>query len=123
MNLLADSDTLIEVTRGRNEEVLHHWSELNNSSDALLCSAVSIAELWHGAKPREYDLLGHPFGALVCVPVDNGVARQAGEFLRTFHKSHNLQLGTPYCCISSFDWRAPLDEKQEALPMSGISFL
>ena len=101
MNLLADSDTLIEVTRGRNEEVLHHWSELNNSSDALLCSAVSIAELWHGAKPREYDLLGHPFGALVCVPVDNGVARQAGEFLRTFHKSHKLSTGDAFIAASA----------------------
>ncbi len=61
MSVLADSDILIEVTRGKDEEIFRKWVELSNSRDAVMCSVVSIAELWHGARPREYDLLNRLF--------------------------------------------------------------
>jgi predicted nucleic acid-binding protein len=52
MTILIDSDVLIEVLRGRDAGILEKWTGLANSSDAVLCSPVSVAEIWHGARPR-----------------------------------------------------------------------
>jgi len=122
MTVLADSDVLIEVTRGRNQEVLRRWTELSTSKDAVLCSVVSVTELWHGARPREYELLTNLFSALRCIPVDHGIAWKAGEFLRAFHKSHNLELADALIAASAVSNGAALWTRNEKhYPMSGIS--
>jgi predicted nucleic acid-binding protein len=43
--VLVDSDILIEVSRGRNAEIVSGWIELSNSDAAILYSRVSVAEL------------------------------------------------------------------------------
>ena len=55
MTVLVDSDILIEVSRGRNAGVVSKWMDLSNSDAAVLYSPVSVAELWAGAMPNEYD--------------------------------------------------------------------
>ena len=47
--ILIDSDVLIEVSRGRDRAVLKQWEELGVSDAVLLCSPVTVAEIWHGA--------------------------------------------------------------------------
>ena len=46
MTILVDSDILIEVSRGRNPDVLGRWLELSNADVAVLYSPISVAELW-----------------------------------------------------------------------------
>ncbi len=53
MAILIDSDTLIEVSRGKDQQVLAKWNQLSDSGPVLLCSPVTVAELWHGARPNE----------------------------------------------------------------------
>jgi predicted nucleic acid-binding protein len=74
MTVLIDSDILIEVSRGRNRAVVSTWIELSTSSAAVLYSPVSVAELWAGARPGEYDALRNLFRALTCAPIDEEVA-------------------------------------------------
>jgi hypothetical protein len=93
VTILIDSDVLIEVSRGRNEDVLGKWAKLCDDDPVLLCSPVTVAELWHGARPNEYKSLNDLFNALVCVPIDLEVGRLAGDYLRQYCKSHNLELG------------------------------
>jgi predicted nucleic acid-binding protein len=93
MKLLIDSDVLIEVSRGRNQHVVRDWKALAASSAALLCSAVTVAELWHGALPEEQDALEDLLTALLCLPADRSVARLAGDYLRQYHRSHGVGLG------------------------------
>lgn len=93
MALLIDSDILIEVSRGRNEPILSRWRELSGSDQVLLCSPVTIAELWHGARPREYDALEALFAALLPVPIDKEIGRRAGDYLRQYARSHHVELG------------------------------
>ena len=48
MSVLVDSDILIEVSRGRDKELVARWVELSRSNAAVLYSPVNAAELWAG---------------------------------------------------------------------------
>jgi hypothetical protein len=72
MSVLVDSDILIEVSRGRDMDLVSRWTELSRSDVAILYSPVSAAELWAGARPAEHDALNNLFGVLACVPIDRG---------------------------------------------------
>jgi len=91
--VLIDSDIFIEVSRGRDVAILRRWEELSSSETVIVCSPVTIAEVWHGARPREHGLLRSLFAALLCVPIDQEIGRQAGEYLRRYQASHRLELG------------------------------
>jgi hypothetical protein len=54
---------------------------------------VTVAELWHGARPNEHKSLNDLFSVLVCVTIDLEAGRLAGDYLRQYGKSHNLELG------------------------------
>jgi predicted nucleic acid-binding protein len=91
--VLIDSDILIEVSRARDQAVLARWDELSRSELALLCSPVTVAELWHGARPREQGTLEALFATIHCVPIDSKIGVRAGEYLRQYAKSHQVELG------------------------------
>ena len=93
MTVLVDSDILIEVSRGIDEAILARWTELSESTDVVLCSPISVAELWHGARPREYGALKLLFRTLLCVPIDAAAGKLAGEYLCQYRRSHGLELG------------------------------
>ena len=91
--VLLDSDIIIEVLRQRNPEVLQSWVELADSREAVLCTPVSVAEVFHGMRDREKDAIEKIFSALLCLPVDQEIGRRAGDYLRLFHASHAVALG------------------------------
>ncbi len=91
--LLVDSDILIEVSRARDQSLLARWDDLSRSEAAVLCSPVTVAELWHGARPSEHAALGTLFAAIPCVPIDSKIGVRAGEYLRQYAKSHHVELG------------------------------
>ena len=123
MILLIDSDILIEVARGRDAGILARWSELAESDDVVLCSPVSVAELWHGARPKEHKALADLFRVLACVPVDAETGRQAGEYLRVYHKSHAVELGDALIAAAAVQNRATLWTRNcKHYPMRGITF-
>jgi predicted nucleic acid-binding protein len=91
--VLIDSDILIEVSRARDTAVLARWDELSRSEVALLCSPVTVAELWHGARPKEQGTLEALFAAIHCIPIDSKIGVRAGDYLRLYAKSHHVELG------------------------------
>ena len=92
MTVLVDSDILIEVSRGKNADIVARWMDLSNSDAAVLYSPVSVAELWAGARPNEHDALNKLFGALRCAPIDKEAGRQAGTWLRKHGLSHGVEV-------------------------------
>jgi predicted nucleic acid-binding protein len=92
-SVLIDSDILIEVSRARDTEILSHWDELSRGSAALLCSPVTVAEIWHGARPHEHRILDALFAAVDCIPIDAEIGKRAGVYLRDYAKSHSVELG------------------------------
>jgi predicted nucleic acid-binding protein len=92
-SVLIDSDILIEVSRAKEDAILSRWDQLSRGESALLCSPVTVAELWHGARPREYPILNALFVAVHCIPIDIQIGQRAGDYLRQFAKSHHVELG------------------------------
>jgi predicted nucleic acid-binding protein len=93
VTILVDSDVLIEISRDRDKSVVARWRTLAESDSAILCSPVSAAELWTGARADEHDALTNLFRALQCVPIDYETGRQAGEYMSRYRKSHGVQIG------------------------------
>ncbi len=98
MTVLVDSDVLIDVARGHNQELVSRWRELGRSA-SVLCSPVSMAELRPGALPHEHKVLNELFDAITCVPIDAEIGRQAGAFLRRYRRSHGIEI--PYALIAA----------------------
>jgi predicted nucleic acid-binding protein len=123
VTVLVDSDILIEVTRGRDQEVLSRWEELSQSDDVVLYSPVTAAELWTGARPREHDALNKLFRALLCVPIDSDTGRQAGEYMRQYRKSHGVELGDALIAAAAVLNRAGLwTRNRKHYPMKELGF-
>ena len=91
--VMIDSDVLIEVSRARDLAILRRWGDLSRGEVPLLCSPVTVAELWHGARPKEHGTLEALFAAIHCVPVDSKIGVRAGDYLRLYAKSHHVELG------------------------------
>lgn len=91
--ILIDSDILIDVARGRDARLLELWTELSGSDAVIACSPVTVAEMWHGARPQEYKVLEALFRAMTCIPIGDDIGRRAGHYLRQFAKSHAVELG------------------------------
>lgn len=123
MTILIDSDILIEVSRGRDQAIVERWIELGRSDALILISAVSVAELWAGARPSEYKALGALFEAVKCVAADSGVGRLAGEYLRRFRKSHAVELGDALIASTAVTSGAKLwTRNRKHYPMQELAF-
>jgi predicted nucleic acid-binding protein len=120
---LVDSDILIEVSRGVNAVILSKWVELSESDSVILCSPVTVAEVWHGARPKEYDLIANLFRTLLCAPIDCETGRQAGEYLRKYRKSHGVELGDALIAAAAILHGATLwTRNRKHHPMEGLNF-
>jgi predicted nucleic acid-binding protein len=123
MSVLVDSDILIEVSRGRNTDIVSRWTGLSRSDVVILYSPVSAAELWAGARPAEHDALNNLFGVLKCVAVDTATGRQAGDYLRRYRKSHAVELGDALIAASAVLSGATLwTRNRKHYPMKDLAF-
>ncbi len=87
---LIDTDVLVDYLRGREEAAV--W--LENLSEPVYISAMSVAELCSGARPgREHQKLQQFIGAFEVVPVSAEVAQRGGLFRRDYGPSHGTGLG------------------------------
>src|SRR5436305_6128382 len=108
MTVLVDSDILIEVSRGRDADIVSKWVDLRKSDAAVLYSPVSVAELWAGARPNEHDALSNLFRALTCIPIDEEAGRQAGAYLQQYRRSHGVEMADALIAASAVANRAQL---------------
>jgi predicted nucleic acid-binding protein len=102
VTVLLDSDVLIEILRGKNQEILARWEELGRGADQILYSPVTAAELWGGARPSEFERLEAFLKVLDCAIADAETGRKAGEYLRQFAKSHGVE--TADALIAATAW-------------------
>ncbi len=123
MTVLVDSDILIEVSRGRNAEIISQWLDLARANVAVLYSPVTVAELWAGARPNEHDALNRLFHALKCAPIDQETGHQAGIYLRKYRKSHGVEIADALIAACTVANGAELwTRNRKPYPMKEVSF-
>jgi len=122
MSVLADSDILIEVSRGRDTRIVARWLELSNS-EPVLYSPVSAAELWAGARPAEVRMIERLFAGLICAPIGAGTGRRAGEYLRQYGKSHAVEIADALIAASAVQQKSRLwTRNRKHYPMRELAF-
>jgi predicted nucleic acid-binding protein len=123
VNVLVDSDILIEVSRSRDAELLDRWLELSESATTILYSPVTCAELWAGALPHEHRVIAALFRELTCATIDELTGRRAGEVLKQFGRSHNLKIADALIAASAVRHRAALwTRNRRHFPMTEVEF-
>jgi predicted nucleic acid-binding protein len=123
VTVLVDSDILIEVSRGKDQAIVARWLELSDSDSPILCSPVTVAELWAGARPNEHRALTSLFRALHSVPIDAETGRRAGDYLRQYRKSHGIELGDALVAAAAVLNRSALwTRNRKHYPMEALSF-
>lgn len=89
----------------------------------LVCSPVTVAELWHGARSREHEILEDLFAVIQCVPIDLEIGRRAGDYLRLFAKSHSVELGGALIAATASVHGLELwTRNRRHYPMKGLAF-
>jgi len=122
-SVLIDSDILIEVSRARDQVILEQWDQLSRGDSAVMCSPVTVAELWHGARPQEHATLNMLFTAIQCIPIDIKIGQRAGEYLKHYAKSHHVELGDALIAATAAIHRLELwTRNQKHYPMKDVVF-
>ena len=89
MPLLIDTDVIIDYLRDRPEAVTY----LENLTEPLLISAVTVAELYAGVRDgAERIALDSFIQAFEIVTVEEEIAVKGGLYRRDYSKSHNTGL-------------------------------
>lgn len=89
--ILLDTDVLISVLRGM-ELIAHRMEELQREGNPICYSAITVAELWHGLRPREEAPTRRLLNQLECFPISDAIGRLAGQYLQRFQRSDGLTL-------------------------------
>jgi len=121
--VLLDTDVAIEILRARNQDILSKWSTLVASGEAVIYSPVTAAEICAGALPQEHQAISIFFRPIGCVAVDYETGRLAGELLRRYARSHNLEIADALIAATAFQQRASLwTRNRKHYPMAGLTF-
>lgn len=88
---LLDTDVIIEWLR-HNERIVAWLDRSHTAGDFLACTAVSVAELYAGLRPREEFFIGEILQVLHCVDITERVGHKAGHYRHTFGASHGVEI-------------------------------
>lgn len=89
---LIDTDIAIDHFHG-NEHAREFFSKSLELGDALHVSVVTLTELLAGMRSGEEELTEKLLSLFTVIEVDDAIGRKAGEYLRKYSRSHNLDLG------------------------------
>ncbi|MEA2548534.1 MAG: hypothetical protein QOE42_1132 [Chloroflexota bacterium] len=84
MSVLCDTTVIIDILRGLEPAVT--WARALHERPA--CSEVTRVEILRGMRTQERRATGRLFGTIAWIPIDEAIARRAGELGRTWRRSH-----------------------------------
>jgi predicted nucleic acid-binding protein len=123
VSILLDTDIAIEILRARNQSILSTWSSLALSGESIFYSPITAAEVWRGAFAHEPPLIVRFFRPLVCLPADYETGRTAGDLLRQYRKSHNLEVPDALIAAAAIQHQAALwTRNRKHYPMPHLTF-
>ena len=103
--VLVDTDILINFLRG--EQGVREFLVTQLEQGPILCSVITVAEVYAGMRPHEKEQTDRLFDHLEMLPVTRQIAQKAGEYKREI-KSHSLELDDCLIAASAFLHKAAL---------------
>lgn len=123
MSVLLDTDIAIEIQRGHDQSILAKWMKLVASGETIYFSPVVSAEIWVGARPREFQLISSFFNALLCLPANDETGELAGGFVRKYGRSHSVEIADALIAAAAVQHQAVLwTRNRKHYPMPQLSF-
>ena len=98
-SLLLDTDILINLLRGN--VAARDFLANNLEENELLCTVISVAEIWAGMRPHEEQATRRLMDSLRIVDVSRAVAEKAGSYKGTI-KNHSLELDDCLIAATAF---------------------
>ena len=98
-SLLLDSDILINLLRGN--AAARDFIAESLEENELLCSVISVAEIWAGMRPKEESATRSLVDSLKIVDVSRDIAERAGSF-KGAAKGHSLELDDCLIAATAF---------------------
>ena len=89
---LIDTDVVIDHFHGH-EPALNYFAAALAAGEVLAISVVTLTELTGGMRPDEETKTERLLEMFAVLNVNEAIGRQAGSYLRQFHRSHNVELG------------------------------
>ena len=120
--ILLDSDVIIEWLRGH-QPFVDRIPQLIEEHSELFWTPVSIAEVFAGIRKGEETSVNNLFLLLEPVAISDEVGRKAGGYLKSFGKSHGVELGDALIAASA--WSAGIKLwtlNTKHYPMKDIEF-
>ena len=105
--ILFDTDVLIEVLRG-NEEITAHVENLFRQHARLAYTPVTEAEIFRGVRSNEKNKVETTLSSLECLDINKAAGRRAGEYLRSYSKSHGVQVADALVAAAAFFYKFSL---------------
>lgn len=122
MNILLDSDIVIEVLRARDQALLVKWSVLMESKDEVFFSPITAAEIWPHVRPGELAAVSRFFRPLSCATIDYNIGHLAGELFRQYGKSHQVEIADALIAATAIQNQAALwTQNRNHFPMAELT--
>ncbi len=96
-SLVVDSDVLIWFLRGK-ETVVSKLFDLLSSQNVMI-STISIAEIYAGSREKEKQTIREFLSLFDVIDVTSEIAVKAGEYMKKYSKSHSVELAD--ACIGA----------------------
>jgi len=120
--LLLDSDVIIEWLRGH-EPFVTQIAQLLQEHSQLFWTPVSVAEVYSGVRKGDETSTGKLFILLEPVSILPDTGKKAGEYLRTYAKSHGVEIADALVAACAFIENLPLwTLNRKHYPMKDLSF-
>lgn len=96
--VLLDSTVLIDALRGR--PAADRIRQLRRRGDEPWVCAISVEEIWRGARPNEQAVVRQLFSGLRCAPLGVTEGERAGSWRRA-HTERGVTLHQADCLVAS----------------------
>lgn len=120
--VLLDSDVIIEWLRGH-EPFVQEIPKLIERHWELFWSPVSVAEIFAGTRKGEEAAVNNLFLLLESVSITADTGKEAGRYLKSYSKSHGMELGDALIAACAFEQSLELwTLNKKHYPMKDIRF-
>lgn len=120
---LIDTDIAIDHFHGH-RAAMDYFAETLAAGEILAISVITLTELESGMRPGEEARTESLFRLFTVLELDAAIGRKAGVYLRTFRRSHNLELADALIAATAALKGAELiTRNQKHYPMNDIQVI